>query len=143
MDYIIGSLVTIATVVIVNRLIARQLKTQETIPTIKYSQSHIYTLLRPYMLDEGYEKHRPKRQSMDYQDRSYTKVVITDSSAYWIKDNSLYTANVIDGNVDSDTTQPVDTMKMNNLELTKLMMIVEKLREDDDNDNRNTGNKKF
>ena len=69
--------------------------------------------------------------------------MITDSSAYWIKDNSLYTANVIDGNVDSDTTQPVDTMKMNNLELTKLMMIVEKLREDDDNDNRNTGNKKF
>jgi hypothetical protein len=50
MDYIIGSLVTIATVVIVNKTISRQLKAQETIPTIKYRQSYIYDLLKPYLI---------------------------------------------------------------------------------------------
>jgi len=53
MEYVIGSLVTIATVVIVNKVITKQLKIQETIPTIKYSQSNIYTMLRPYLMDEG------------------------------------------------------------------------------------------
>jgi hypothetical protein len=143
MEYVIGSLVTIATVVIVNRVIVRQLKTQETIPTIKYTQSYKYTILKPYMVDEGYYRHTPKRQSVDYQNRAYTKVVIAENSAYWIKDNNLYTAKVVDGDVDSETSHPVDTMNMTNLELTKIMMIVETLRGDSDNDNRSTRNKRF
>jgi hypothetical protein len=143
MDYLIGSLVTIVTVVIVNRIISIQLRAHKTIPAIQYSQSHMYNLMRPYMDDGGYAWNRPKRQSMDYQDRTYTRVVMTENSAYWIKDNSLFTAAIVNGDVDSETTQPVDTMKMSNLELNKLMIIVETLREEDGNDNRNTGNKKF
>lgn len=140
MDYIIGSLVTIATVVIVNKTISRQLKAQETIPTIKYRQSYIYDLLKPYLIEQGYDRYSPKRQSTDYQHRAYTRIVVEEDKAYWIKDNNLYTAEVIEGDVDSETTQPVDTMNMSNKELNKLVVIVEALRKDD-NDNRNTGNK--
>lgn len=143
MEYVIGSLVTIATVVIVNKVITKQLKIQETIPTIKHSQSYIYSLLRPYLMDEGYERFSPKRQSNQYQNRAYTKIVIAESEAYWIKDNNLFTAKIVDGDVDSETTKPVDTMNMTNLELSKIMMIVETLREGDDDDNRSTRNKKF
>lgn len=142
MEYVIGSLVTIATVVIVNRVIIRQLKAQQAIPTIKYTQSYKYTVLKPYTIDEGYYRHSPKRQSVDYQNRAYTKVVISENSAYWIKDNNLFTAKVVDGDVDSETSHPVNTMNMTNLELTKIMMIVETLR-GDDNDNRSTRNKEF
>jgi len=140
MDYIIGSLVTIATVVIVNKTISRQLKAQKTIPTIKYRQSYIYDLLKPYLIEQGYDRYSPKRQSTDYQHRAYTRIVVEEDKAYWIKDNNLYTAEVIEGDVDSETTQPVDTMNMSNKELNKLVGIVEALRKDD-NDNRNTGNK--
>ena len=66
--------------------------------------------------------------------------MVEEDKAYWIKDNNLYTAEVIEGDVDSETTQPVDTMNMSNKELNKLVGIVEALRKDD-NDNRNTGNK--
>jgi hypothetical protein len=143
MEYIIGSLVTIVTVVVTNKIVSRQLKIQESIPKIKYRQSHIYDLLKPYLVEEGYHKYAAKRQSSDYQNRAYTKVVIAEDTAYWIKDNSLFTAKVIEGNVDSETTQPVDTMNMSNKELNKLMVIVEALREGDDNDNRSTGNQKL
>jgi hypothetical protein len=66
--------------------------------------------------------------------------VVEEDTAYWIKDNNLYTAEVIEGDVDSETTKPVDTMNMSNKELNKLVVIVEALRKDD-NDSRNTGNK--
>lgn len=143
MEYIIGSLVTLATVVIVNRVLVREIKKQEAIPTIKYNQSHTYNLLKPYMLDEGYEKFSTKTQSSEYQNRAYTKIVIAENEAYWIKDNNLYTAKIVNGDVDTETSEPVDTINMNKAELSKIMMIVETLRGEGDNDNRGTGNKRF
>ena len=78
-------------------------------------------------------------QSTNYQDESYIKVVISENRAYWIKENTFYMANVVNGMVDKETTQKVDTMSMSDVELKKMLVIVETLRESGNNDSSGTG----
>ena len=55
----------------------------------------------------------------------------------------LLTANIIDGNIDQNSTKGVDTMGVDKVELNKLSMIVDKLTEESINDNRNSGNEEL
>jgi hypothetical protein len=50
---------------------------------------------------------------------------------YWIVNNTFYVADIVDGNVEENTTRLVDTMTMDKVQLDKIMFIVEKLREGD------------
>jgi hypothetical protein len=68
------------------------------------------------------------------------KVIIIDNSAYWIKDNTFYTAYLsVDGTVDKNTTRTVDTMTMDSVELERMLFIMDKLREGLNNDSGSTG----
>jgi hypothetical protein len=78
-------------------------------------------------------------QSSKFVEDSYIRVVIVESSAYWIKDQALYTADVSEGAVDKSTTRRVDTMAMDKVQLDKTLFIVEKLREGLNNDRGGTG----
>ena len=64
---------------------------------------------------------------------------MTDDRAYWIKDNTFYEANLVDGEVDKNTTKVVDTMTMDKVELDKMAFIVQKLTEGTRNDFGNPG----
>ena len=72
---------------------------------------------------------KPK-QSNKYLEKDMTKIMIVEDKAYWIKDNQLYMAKVEDGKIDNYSTQQVDTMAMDSVELERTMFVVEKLTED-------------
>jgi hypothetical protein len=40
------------------------------------------------------------------------KVMVVSNKAYWIKNNALYVADVVEGEVQKETTKEVDTMSM-------------------------------
>jgi hypothetical protein len=138
MEYVVGAILTLIIVATANKLIAKQLS-KKRMPTIRYSQSHIYSVVAPMMF--GLDARVPYRstQSTNYQEESYTKVVISENKAYWIKENTFYMADVVNGMVDKETTQQVDTMSMSDVELKKMLVIVETLRESDNNDSGGTG----
>lgn len=138
MEYVVGAFITLIVIAVANRLLSKQLK-NERMPIIRYSQSHIYSVVAPTMF--GLDTRIPKRvsQSYNYQEEAYIKVVIVDGKAYWIKENTFYTAEVVDGMVDKESTKEVDTMSMNDVELKKMLVIVETLREGKDNDSGSTG----
>lgn len=138
MEYIVGAVLTLAIVVITNKLITKQLS-GETRAVVRYSQSHIYSVVAPMMF--GFNSSIPKRstQSYNYQEEAYIRVVVVDGNAYWIKENTFYTAEVVDGSVDKDSTKEVDTMSMNDVELKKMLVIVETLREGGNDASGGTG----
>jgi hypothetical protein len=137
MEYVVGALLTLVIISAANRLITKQLN-KERRTVVRYSQSHIYSIVAPMML--SYIGHTIKKnsQSYNYQEEAYIRVVVVDSKAYWIKENIFYTADVIDGIVDKESTKEVDTMSMNDVELKKMLVIVETLREGDGNDSGGT-----
>lgn len=107
---------------------------------VKLSQSYIHSLISPYIpkIDDDLPFFAGQVNNDD--DRDSIKVIIIDNSAYWIKDNTFYTAFVDDsGMVDKDTTRVVDTMTMDTVELDKMLFIMDRLREGLTNDSGSSG----
>lgn len=138
MEYVVGAVLTLVIVATANRLITKQLKNEKR-TVVRYSQSHIYSVVAPMMF--GLDTRIPKRssQAYNYQEEAYIRVVIVDGKAYWIKENTFYTADVVDGTVDKESTKEVDTMSMSDVELKKMLVIVETLREGGNDASGGTG----
>jgi hypothetical protein len=68
-------------------------------------------------------------QSMKHFDSVHLRILIIDNKAYWITNNAVFAADVINGQVEKETTTEVDTMGMDNVQLKQMMFIVEKLKE--------------
>lgn len=134
MEVFLGALLTLGIVVTAN-LVLRKPVDQVVKKKLRYTQTHVYTLMAP-ILDylPAEEVEQPKRQTTSFIKNSYVRVVIVENSAYWIKDNALFRADIEEGFVRKETTQRVDTMTMDKLELERTMTIVEKLREGLDED---------
>lgn len=133
MEYLVGSLVTLITVAVANRLISKQLRSSKQKMSIEYSQSHIYSLVSNILYG------RPKieqsaTQARKYQQDQYIRIVVSEEKAYWIKDNTFYVADLVNGAVDKESTKEVDTMAMNDVELKKMIYIVEALKEGETDD---------
>jgi hypothetical protein len=127
MEYIIGSLLTIATIVTMNLLLRSQPVYESK--SIIYRQSHIFELVRPYVsLGIGPYKELDS-QAARHQAKSNIKVLFTEQKAYWIKDNSLFEADVEGGQVKEESAKVVDTMALDRVQLNEIAFIVEKLTE--------------
>jgi hypothetical protein len=63
-----------------------------------------------------------------------------DDMAYWIENDGLHEAVLQDGGVDMETKKKVDIMSMNDVELKKMIFVVEKLTEGKINDSGTSGN---
>jgi heptaprenylglyceryl phosphate synthase len=136
MEYFLGSIITLACVVVVNKLVKRQ---KPITGTIEFSQSHLYAVLAPFM-PSNEELSKPKHtQASKYLDNVFFRVIIVGKNAYWIKDNVFYEADVLDGDVDRKTARQVDTMAMDKVQLNKMMSIVERLTEGTHNDYWDSG----
>ena len=138
MEYFVGAAITIAVYIIANRVLKKEVEQDQDILKITYSQSHIYEMMAPYLkLAPPMEELKP-RQSEKFLRNAYMKVMIVKNKAYWIKDNVFYVTDVVDGEVVKENAKRVDTMAMGKVELNEMLFIVEKLREDN-NDNWGSG----
>ena len=139
MEYLIGSFTTFALVLLMSFFKKDGAEKQKV--TVRYSQSHIFDLVKP-LLPPINNKPIKKRisQSTKYEDKTNIRVLIIDNVAYWVKENVFYKADVLNNGVDSDTTQVVDTIGMNSVELDKMLFIMDRLREGLDNDSGSTRN---
>lgn len=132
MEYFLGALLTLITVAVANRLISKQISTNKVV-AIKYSQSHVY-MVATNMIFGSSKIPKIPTQSRKYQDDQYTKVVVAENKAYFIKDNTFFVANVNDGEIDKESTKQVDTMSMDDVELKKMIFIIEALKQEGDTD---------
>lgn len=119
-----------------NTMLSKRIKQEQFV--VRRTQSYLYKLLTELSMLENIKQSKPK-QSDKYLNRHHIKVMILEDKAYWIKDNQLYVADMIDGQIDGNSSREVDTIAMDHVELEHTMFVVEKLTEDDDNDYRSTG----
>jgi hypothetical protein len=104
------------------------------------TQSHKLFLRTALDQQAGVEKIKQETQAQKHEKKIRVKVIIMDDQAYWVKDNVFYTANMLDGDVNKNTTREVDTMTMSKVQLDKMMFIMDRLREGAFNDSGGTGN---
>ncbi len=139
MEYFLGSILTLALVIILNKVLRRSLY-EERIEPIKYSQAYIYDMVSPFLPSNKELMEQKETQSTKHYDSMFLRVVFAENKAYWIKDSIFYVSDVReDGSVDQESAKQVDTMAMGRVELEKIIFIVEQLTEGNGNDTRNAG----
>ena len=137
MEYFVGAVLTLVAVMVTRFFVAKDNEKSGGIE-ISYSQSNIYNLIRPFLPDNLVRKLPPSQSSKHY-DKIFTKILIDGDNAYWIKDNTFYTGQIVDGDVDKESAKPVDTMAMDKVQLDKMIGIIETLTKGNFNDYRNSG----
>jgi hypothetical protein len=133
-EFLVGSLATVLALLLLRFIAVKDLaKNSKTF--IRYSQSHIYEITKEFIPDEFFLKKQRNTQSRGHEKSMYTRVVFVDNEAYWIKNNSLFVADMEEGIVAEETARLVDTMGMDKVQLEKVIHIVEALAEGREDDN--------
>jgi len=145
MEYLIGFFSAFLLIYIVFKIQFKNNIFQESkIKPLKYSQSHIHSIVFPLLPKNKSGKRKKKSQAVLHELNTSVRVIIMENSAYWIKDNVFYTADMsTEGTVDKDTTRRVDTMDMSRVQLDKMMFIIDRLREENYNDSGGPGDKQL
>ena len=129
MEYFIGSLSTFIILYFSAKLFFSQNIKNSKANRFRYSQSHIHEIVKPLMPLISFNRPAPNRQSSNHEAKTSVKVIILDNKAYWVKDNSFYVANIDDHGIDKNSTEVLDIINMDKVQLDKIMFIVDRLRD--------------
>lgn len=126
-EYLIGTVMSIGIIYFVGRRSLRSVKI-DRMPSVRHRQSHIFEIVKPLLppLDLA-KKKRVLTQAQKYDKTVNVKVIILGNKAFWIKDNTLFMANITDDGIDKESASEVDTMGMSKVELDKMLFIVDQL----------------
>lgn len=144
MEYFLGSLLTILTIMFALKVLGKNSAEYE-VPSISYTQSYTHDLISPLLPPGGLTgAFKPLvSQAQKHQDKQNVRVIFVDGKAYWINNNQFLVADAENGMVINDTATAVDTMAMDSVELDKMVFIVDKLTEGINNDRGDSGYPKF
>ena len=95
---------------------------------IRYSQSDIHSIIKDYIPKPTKIKPAIETQSTKHESKNNVKVIIAEDRAYWVMHNSFYTADVIDGHINKESTQVIDTFSLDKEELDKMLFIIDQLK---------------
>lgn len=132
MNNIYGSLILTVIILFASVIFFYVQKTPKRVQAISQAQLH------HRFYDKTQQKRRIKTQSQNHFKETNVKVIIVDNEAFWIKNNIFYKAQMSDQGVDKNTTQEVDTIAMDKVQLDKMLFIMDKLTEGIDDDSRSS-----
>ena len=139
MEFFFGIIFAFATIYFVRRFIINDKAVNENkVGRLTYRQSYVFDLISPY-LDMMQFDVLPDTQAYRYDSKNKLRVFLYNNKAYWIKDNSLFHADIVNGEVDESSTKIVDTMALDKVQLDEMVFIVQQLTEGMTNDGGSTG----
>ena len=137
MQYLAGSIVTLITMYIVAKLINHPKNIIKPVKT-NFSQTRQYELIADFM---PITPIKPMiTQAMKHERKQYTRIFFIGNDAYWIEDNRVYTAKFENGIIDNENKKTVDMTAIDDVELEKMIFVVERLTEGLSDDSRDSGN---
>ena len=130
MEFLLGTLTTILIFFLFIVFLINRKNKREPFFLIRYSQSHIHSILSPLLpqVDQITKNVKVNNQSNKHLRNTNVRVLIVEGKAYWTKNNVFYVADIINGDIDKDNAQVVDTMGMSKVELDKMLFIIDQLR---------------
>jgi len=103
----------------------------EGVRTIMKSQSSIYSITRHFTPKVPKSNEPANSQSRNYVSEKMIRIIAIDDRAYWVKDNKFFSADLIDGKIDHDTTQEVNTISMSQKDVDKMLFILDRLKDEE------------
>ena len=110
-----------------------------------YRQSDLHRIMKRFFsqqlrtdLDENRSSQLTKRREKDR-----IKVIVIDEKAYWVSDNVFYIADAVEGSLIPETAKPLDTKQMSNKDVSKMLFILDNLKDGKLNDSGSAGNERL
>ena len=115
----------------------------KVINKIMYSQSNMHEIIKNFIPSGFFDKPKKLSQAEKHLEKNTVKVIFIEEKAYWVSNNVFYTAETIDGSVDSETTQPVNTENMTKNDINKMLFILDNLKNGNNDDSGSARNERF
>ena len=121
-------------------IIVMNKKRKNSFSKILYRQSDMHNILKDFFFKDIFDDKVVPSQSKIWKEKQTTRVVIIDQKAYWVSNNIFYVGETVDGKVIPETGEPLDTVNMSNLEINKMLFILDNLKNGEASDSGGTGN---
>lgn len=99
---------------------------------VRISQSYIYKTIAPAIpvLEVMKKLEYKETQARKFEKSLMMRVFIVDNEAYWIKDNAVFVAPMVNENsIDKTLAKQLDMITMDKIQLEKIAFVIEKLTE--------------
>lgn len=140
MGFVLGSVITALILYAAMKYFEKLYKVATKESKYKFSQSSLHELIKPLLPDDLFVPEQKITQSFLHEQKTNLRVIILDGYAYWIKDNTFYKSEMNGFDIDKDSTQVVDIMSLDKVQLDKMLFVIDKLREGLPNDSGSAGN---
>ena len=137
MEYILGSIITLISFFVFNKMTKKIISEKMHIPI--FSQSRKLELIKNYIDNIVAPKPEIKTQSKEYTKKNSIKAFFLADNVYWIENGFLVMAKLTNNKIDETTKKKVDTHSLDKVELDKISFIVDKLTEGNKDDSGNSG----
>jgi len=137
MEYILGSIITLISFFIFNKMTKKIISEKMHIPI--FSQSRKLELIKNYLINVTSPIEETKTQSRENAKKNSIKAFFWADNVYWIENGFLVTAKLNNDKIDETTKKKVDTHSLDKVELDKITFIVDKLTEGNKDDSGNSG----
>jgi hypothetical protein len=114
-------------------------KLSKSLKNIAYRQSDIHERIKDFIPEIVNNKKTIESQSQKHAASTMIKIIVIDDKAYWVKDNIFYYAKTHNGDIVSETTEPVDVSLMSKDDIEKMLFILDNLRKGKEYDSGGTG----
>jgi hypothetical protein len=104
---------------------------------VKYRQSDIHNAIKQHFFLEK-KVNKKQTQLSSRLDKNSMNVLILDDKAYWVTNNIFYNANFINGEIKTETIEPINTSNLSRKDLDKMLFILDKLGDEKKNDSGST-----
>lgn len=139
MEYFVGAFTAMAIWLIAAKFLQSK-QSMLQIKRITYRQSHLFEIIKPVLPYIPMPIPKLNTQASKHMESHMTRFLVLHGNAYWIKDNTLYSAVMTDQGIEEDSKKAVDTTHMDDVQLKEIIFIVDKLNEGTNNDRRGSGN---
>ena len=121
--FIIGCLTSFLLIAIINRT-----KRRIVLKRIGFRQSMLHHIVKDMLPTNAFIDSQKDRQSKKHRGNAAIKVIqAPDNKAYWVENNTFYSAELVNGQFDPSSGKPVDTNNMSKKEIDKLLFILDNL----------------
>jgi len=137
MEYLLASGLTL--IVTWSIIELSRYRVSKSLKNITYKQSDIHERIRDFIPEIVNNKKVIESQSAKHAASTMIKIIVIDDKAYWVKDNIFYYAKTYNGDIVSETTEPVDVSLMSKDDMDKMLFILDNLRKGKEYDSGGTG----
>jgi len=72
---------------------------------------------------------RDVEEEMEEEEEQGISVAYVEDKAYWVLNNTFYQADIVDGEIDRESSRPIDPFKMSSKDIMKMLFILDNLTE--------------